>query len=230
MNHKFVLKYLLALIIIAIPVNARTQTNKIGIVFNADTTLISEYVGLTIFANKTTSLPLNIDIEELIKQKLKSYLDTKYAAEFIDLPDSLKSLNVGFFDSNIGKKLRKWTKTKQEDYDLIIFVCNQQMSTGGLNLETLITPNTNGIFTKAKNTFLYTTITFYAFRTSNAQQLEYYNLGGKLLYKLKKFKLPKDKKTFDLATLYFLEEEYKDYLDQRIKHFLVKSYLMPDIK
>lgn len=80
-----------------------------------------------------------------------------------------------------------------------------------------------------KNTYLYTTITFYAYRTSSAKLLEYYNQGGELLHKLKNFKLPKDKKTFSPESLSFLEEEYKRYLDQRIKYFLAKTYLIPNI-
>lgn len=207
-------------------IGIKAQTNKIGIVFDADTTLICQHVGLTIFSNSTNELPLNVNMQESLVQNLKAYLETKYVVDIIELPDSLKNKDLGLFDSGIGKKLSKWAETKDKDFDIIVFIRNQDIP-GEWNV--IVPQNTNGVYSRQKNTYLYTTITFYAYRTSSAKLLEYYNQGGELLHKLKNFKLPKDKKTFSPESLSFLEEEYKRYLDQRIKYFLAKTYLIPNI-
>lgn len=204
----------------------KAQTNKIGIVFDADTTLICQHVGLTIFSNSTNKLPLNVNMQEALVQNLKAYLDTKYVVDIIELPDSLKNKDLGLFDSGIGKKLSKWAKTKDKNFDIIVFIRNQDIPR---EWNVIVPQNTNGVYSRQRNTYLYTTITFYAYRTSNAKLLEYYNQGGESLHKLKNFKLPKDKKTFNPEDLSFLEEEYKRYLDQRIKYFLTKTYLIPNI-
>lgn len=207
-------------------IGIKAQTNKIGIVFDADTTLICQHVGLTIFSNSTNELPLNVNMQESLVQNLKAYLETKYVVDIIELPDSLKNKDLGLFDSGIGKKLSKWAETKDKDFDIIVFIRNQDIP-GEWNV--IVPQNTNGVYSRQKNTYLYTTITFYAYRTSSAKLLECYNQGGELLHKLKNFKLPKDKKTFSPESLSFLEEEYKRYLDQRIKYFLAKTYLIPNI-
>lgn len=204
----------------------KAQTNKVGIVFEADTTLICQHVGLTIFSNSRNDLSLNVNMQESLVQNLKAYLETKYVVDIIELPDSLKNKDLGIFDSGIGKKLSKWTKSKYKDFDIIVFIRNQDIL-GEWNV--IVPQNTNGVYSRQKNIYLYTTITFYAYRTSNAKLLEYYNQGGELIHKLKNFKLPKDKKTFSPESLSFLEEEYKRYLDQRIKYFLTKTYLIPNI-
>lgn len=206
----------------------KSQINKVGIVFDADTTLICQYIGLTIFSNSTNELPLDVNMKDFIVQNLKSYLETEYAVDVIELPDSLRNKGIGMFDSDVGRKTRKWAKTKNKDYNIIVFIRNQEIP----RVWNVIVPqNTNGLYSRKKSRgFLYTTITFHACRTSNAELLEYYNLGGGLLYKLKNFEWPKDKKTFTPETLTFLGEEYKKYLDQRLKHFLSKTYLIPSIK
>lgn len=225
-NKVMPVKYLLILLFISFPYKVISQTSKIGIVFDADTTLVYQYVGVTIFSNKTNSLPLNVNVKEYITNKLQSYLSTKYYVDILNLPDSLKGINTSVFDTDIGKKLRNWTKSKEKEYDVIVFIRNLEIPA----IMALVPENTGGLYTKLRNTYLYTTITFYAYKTTDAKLLEYYNQGGKFLYKLKKFKLPKDKKTFSPEALSFLEKEYEKYLDQRIKYFLAKTYILPDIK
>ncbi|NDV83068.1 hypothetical protein [Bacteroides sp. 51] len=224
MKNGCILTFLL--IFLSLPA-VKAQTNKIGIVFDADTTLTYQYVGLTAFTNFTKDLPIHVDVKGEVLQKLESYLGAKYVVEMVELPDSLKGRSIGFFDGGIGRKLRKWTKTVDQEFDIIIFIRNQEIPP---EWQVVIAENTNGLYTRHNHAHLFTTITFYAYRTSNGQELEYYNLGGDLLHKLKKFKSPKSKEEFSPAALNFLEEEYKKYLDERVKYFLVKSNLMSKVE
>lgn len=224
MKRRYVLAFLLIFLSLFV---AKAQTKKIGIVFDAETALTYQRTGLTMFANSTNDFPIQVDLKGEVLQKLESYLNTKYTIKMVELPDSLKGKSIDFLDGGIGRKLRKWTKTVDKDFDIIVFIRNQEIPP---EWRVIIAENSNGLYSRQNNTYLFTTITFYAYRTSNGQELEYYNLGGDLLHKLKKFKPPKNKEEFGPATLNFLEEEYKKYLDQRVKYFLAKSYLMPEIE
>lgn len=218
--------FLLCLFVLLSFPTAQAQKSKIGIVFDADTTLVNQYIGLTIFSNSTDSSLIDIHLKEYIIHKLKSHLEVKYDVDLISLPDSLKNTQIGLLESGIGRKLSRWGNTKKEEYDIIIFIRNQIFP---YEWNILVPQNTSGIYTKRKSVYLYTTITFYAYRTEKNKLLDYYNLGGDYLHHLKGFKLPREQEEIDSEMLNYLEEEYEKYLDQRIEHFLSKSFLIPNL-
>lgn len=217
---------LLGLFVLLSFTTVQAQKSKIGIVFDADTTLVTQHIGFTIFSNSTDSSLIKLHLKEHIIQKLKSHLEVKYIVDIIPLPDSLRNIQIGLLESGIGKKLSRWGNTKKEEYDIIIFIRNQVFPS---EWNILVPQNTSGIYSRRKDVYLYTTITFYAYRTEKNKLLDYYNLGGDYLHRLKGFKLPKEQKDIDSETLNYLKEEYENYLDQRIEHFLSKSFLIPDI-
>lgn len=199
------------------------QSRRIGIVFNADTTVICQHVGLTIFSNSTNELPLGIDIPQLITSKLLDSLSNKHQVANILLPDSLRGVKAGVFESGISKKITKWARTKGDEYDLIIFIINSE-SRG-------IPYNTSGVYSADGKAFLYTTITFSVYDISKAKLI--YNgqvTGGKWFPKLKDIKLPKNKKNFDADLLKILKEKFESFLEERVDYFLSKAKFVPDKK
>lgn len=207
------------------PIHA--EKTRIGIVFDADTTIVNQYIGFTMFSNSTDSSLIQINLKEHIINKLKSHLEVKYDVDLISLPDSLQNKGIGFLEGGLGKKLSKWGNTKKEDCDIIIFIRNQ---TFPREWNILVPPNTSGIYARRKNVYLYTTITFYAYQTEKNKVLDYYTFGGDYLHHLKGFRLPRERAEIDNEMLNFLNDEYVKYLDQRIEDFLTKSFLVPNLE
>jgi hypothetical protein len=66
------------------------QTSKVAIISLADTTIVHQHVGTTIFANFTDTLHLDIAMKQCINGYLKKYLTAKYEVSIIEqLPDSV---------------------------------------------------------------------------------------------------------------------------------------------
>lgn len=204
----------------------QAQKSKIGIIFDADTTLETQHIGFTIFSNSTSSSLFELHLKEYIIQKLQTYLEDKYFVDIVSLPDSLRNTKLGLLESGIGKKLRRWGNSKNDDYDILIFIRNQVFPS---EWKIPVTQNSNGIYTRRKSIYLYTTITFYAYQTEKNKLLDYYNLGGDLVHQLKGFTIPKDQNEFNSEDVKYLKEEYEKYLNQRIEHFLSKTFLMPNL-
>ena len=199
------------------------QTTKICIVSAADTTFLHQHVGLTIFNNFTDTIPINFSIIHHLEKKLQDYLNPDYSVSFVQFPDSVISAKNGFFSSAKTKKIKQWITTKKDIYDLVIVIDNMELSENNR----MIPKYTSGIFSRGSNVAYYTTISFFAYRTSNLKMLEYYHEGGDFLKLDKGFKLPEDKKSFTPEMMNYLYDGFRNYLDSRVEHFLAKTYLVP---
>jgi len=203
------------------------QTSKVAIVSISDTTIVHQHVGVTLFANFTDTLHLDIAVKQHIDEYLKKYLSTKYEVSIIDhLPDSVFSTRKGISNdwTRLRKDVKKWLTSVKDQYDWVIFIDNRSIPR---EMNVLIPDNTSGIYTRGKYAAFYTTITFVLYRTSNLQETEYYYLGGKLIEQTKNFKLPEDKKTFTPEMLFTIKNGLIKYLDSRVEYFLAKTYLVP---
>lgn len=199
------------------------QTTKICIVSVADTTFLHQHVGLTIFNNFTDTIPINFSIIQQLEKKLKDYLSPAYTVSFDQLPDSVVKAKNGYFSSAKTKKIKQWITTKKDIYDLVIVIDNMELSENNR----LIPKNTSGIFSRGKNIAYYTTISFFAYRTSNLKMLEFYHEGGDFIRIDKGFKLPEDRKSFTPEMINLQYEGFRNYLDSRVEHFLSKTFLVP---
>jgi hypothetical protein len=203
------------------------QTSKVAIVSLADTTVVHQHVGMTIFANFTDTLHLDIAVKQCINGYLKKYLSNKYEVNIIDqLPDSVFSAGKGIFGdwTRLRKEVRKWLTGIKDQYDFVIFIDNISVPR---EMNLLIPDNTSGIYTRGKRAAFYTTITLVLYRTSDLQELEYYYLGGKFIKQIENFKIPEDKKTFTPEISLFLKDGMIKYLESRVEYFLSKTYLIP---
>lgn len=203
-------------------INAQAQS-RIAIVSVADTTFVHRHVGFTVITNFKDTLHVNFPIINYLESKLKFFLDDQYKISVVNLPDSVLKVKNGFFSSARTKKINQWIKASKELYDYVVVIDNM-----GLNEnDRLIPENTSGLFSRMNGVAFYSTISFYAYRTSNLKPVEYYNQGGKFILPFEKFKLPEDKRSFTPEMMVMINDGFKFYLDTRVEHFLAKSYLCP---
>jgi hypothetical protein len=166
---------------------------------------------------------MNFPIIHYIEGKLMIYLSQKYSVSVVQLPDSVLAIKNTFFSSKRDKKIKQWIKNSQELYDLVIVIDNMELSEN----YRLIPKYTSGIYSGSSYASYYSTISCYAYRTSNLKPLEYYHEGGEFMQQIKDFKLPNHKKSITPEMMILINNGFKNYLDQRVEHFLVKSYLFP---
>lgn len=203
------------------------QTSKVAIISLADTTIVHQHVGTTIFANFTDTLHLDIAMKQCINGYLKKYLTAKYEVSIIEqLPDSVFSARKGIFGDWTGlrKEVRKWLASVKDQYDFVIFIDNISVPR---EMNLLIPDNTSGIYTRGKRVAFYTTVTPVLYRTSDLRELEYYYLGGKFVRQIENFKIPEDKKTFTTEMSLQIKEGMIKYIESRVEYFLSKTYLIP---
>ncbi len=224
MKSKNVLKLLLVTLLLSVwSFNSTAQSKKIGVVFMADTTLVHQKIGLTIFENSTKPLPLHIALSGYIEKSLQNYLTPEYSINISELPDSLKNVKMGILESGIGKKLSRWANTKNGEYDIIIFIKNMDAAFG---YNSSVSAKASGILTKTKSIYLYSTISYYAYDTTKEKLMGYNNKGGDFLYQLKGVNLPKDLKDLTPEMVDYFTFEFKKYINSRIEYFISKSKLM----
>jgi hypothetical protein len=206
--------------------NSKAQTTKIAIVSVADTTFIHRHIGFTAFTNYVDTLPINFSIINHIEGKLISYLKPGFSVSVVQLPDSVSKVKNKFFISAKTKKVKEWIYNNKDLYDIVIVIDNAGLSENNQ----LIPKNTSGIFSNHSYASYYSTISFFAYRTSNLKLLEYYNLGGEFIQPIRNFKLPKERKGFTPEIINFVYDGFKNYLDSRVEYFLAKTYLLPQDK
>jgi len=206
--------------------NSSAQTSKIAIVSVADTTFLHRHAGLTVFTNFTDTLPVNFAIVTHLEKKLQTYLTPVYSVTVVQLPDSVLKAKNGYFSSSKSKKIKQWIKNSKDLYDFIIVIDNMELS----DIYRYIPKKSSGLLSRPSFLSYYTTITFFAYRTSNLKPLEYYHEGGEFLKTIKNFKLPDDKKSFTPETMNLIYDGFKSYLDSRVEYFLAKSFLVPQDK
>jgi len=204
----------------------QAQTSRIAIVSAADTTFLHRHAGITVFTNFTDTLPFNFSIVNHLETKLQTYLVPGYTVTVVQLPDSVLKAKNGYFSSARSKKIKQWIKNSKDLYDFVIVIDNMELP----EVYKYIPKNSSGLLSRPSFLAYYSTITFFAYRTSNLKALEYYNQGGELLQPIHNFKLPEDKKTFTPETMNLINSGFKTYLDSRVEYFLTKSYMVPQDK
>jgi hypothetical protein len=225
MRDMNLLHYLTLSLTLAICIsNSSAQTSKVAIISLADTTIVHQHVGSTLFSNFTDTLHLDVAVTQHLKQQLSKYLSQKYDVSMVgQLPDSVLSPSEKIFSNwgGLKKEVKKWLTDR---YDFVIFIRNRTIPR---ETNMIMPDNTSGLYTRGRTIGFYTTITFLAYRTSNFQKLEYYDIGGKFLMPVKNLKLPEDKRTFTPEMQVIIEDGFKKYLDSRVEYFLTKTYLVP---
>jgi len=220
--------FCISILLVINGVNLNAQTTKIAIVSLEDTTLVHQHVGLTAFANFTDTLQFKLATSKYIEKQLKKYLSSKYSASIVQLPEYAVNGKKELFDfwGGMNKNIKNWLISSKDQYDLVIFINNIQIPR---EMNILVQKNTSGVYSRWNMIGFYTTITFSVYRTADLKNLEYYNLGGKVISPQKDFKLPGDKKTFTPEMIEVLKAGFKKHLDSRIEHFLTNTYLIaPD--
>jgi len=205
--------------------NCRAQTSKIAIVSISDTTFIHQHLGLTAFTNFVDTLHLNFSMIDRMEKTLHTYLDPGYTVTVVQLPDSVLKVKNGFFSAARTKKIKQWIKNSKDVYDIVIVIDNMGLSEN----ERLMRSNTSGLLSRMSYISYYSTISCFAYRTSNLKELEYYN-QGQLVKPVKNFKLPENKRSFTPEMINLLYNGFKNYLDGRVEYFLTKTYLIPQDK
>lgn len=217
---------LLCLICLVCTLNLQAKTTKIAIVSVADTTFIHRHIGFTAFTNYIDTLPINFSMINYVESKLQSYLNPGFSVSVVQLPDSVSKVKNRFFISAKTKKVKEWIYNNKDLYDFVIVIDNAGLSENNQ----LIPKNTSGIFSNHSYASYYSTISFFAYQTSNVKLIEYYNLGGVFIMPLRNFKLPKERNNFTPEILNFLYDGFKNYLDSRVVYFLVKTDLLAQDK
>jgi hypothetical protein len=219
--HKKIL--LLCLTLICLTLHAQTQ--KVIILSLEDTTIVHRHVGLTAFTNFKDTILRDIPLSKIIEEKLTGYLRTKFELHIIKVPDEIKNKVNGIW--GYSKEFKAWIKEAQKGYDLLIVIDNNGASNEMTN--SIMPPNTSGFTSRGNSHGVFTTISFHSTRISDNKKFEYYD-GDNMFMNLKDFKMPEDKRTFDLQMKETIKSEFIKHIDNRIKYFLVKTYLLPDLQ
>lgn len=206
-------------------ISVTAQTSKIAIVSLEDTTLINQHVGFTVFSNFTDTLQLHLPVRQYVEQRLFRYLSTNYEVSFLNLPDSVYTSRKSIYSawSGLSKEVKRWMTNLKDQYNLIIFVNNIDIPR---EMNFIAPPKTSGVYSRGRVFGCFTSISFFAYRTSNLNELEYYNLGGKIVSELKDVSIPEDKRSFTPEALELIKAGLLKHLDSRIVHFLSKTFLV----
>jgi hypothetical protein len=218
-NSSAVQKVLLLFSFSLFALSTFSQTKKVLIVPLEDTVLVNCHVGFTAFTNSSELLKIDIPLGNYIKNKLKEYLSQRYEVGF-----AYPSPEIGKKQS---KEFKRWLEEKQKGYDLVILIRNIDISNEMLNAP--IPKFTTGFYSRGRMHGVYTSISFEVRRVDNGQRLEYYE-SHKAFENIKDFKMPKDKNAFDQPSLEIIKEALLKHQDTRIKYFLAKTYLVPELK
>jgi hypothetical protein len=225
MKSALFIRYLIpSIVFLASTFHSLAQTKNIAIVSLADTTIVNQHIGVTIFGNFTDTLHLDLSVTNYLEQQLQKYLSTTYTVNIVHLPDSVTKGKQELKGSwGMHKEIKQWLSDSQNQYDIVIFTFG-----GLIPRETLIIvpDKTSGFYSRGRNKGLYTTIYFAAYRTKNQAELEYY-MGCKLISPLKDFKLPDDNRSLTPGMLEMIQTGLIKLFETRIIDFLTKTYLVP---
>jgi|WetSurMetagenome_2_1015567.scaffolds.fasta_scaffold204466_1 hypothetical protein len=223
----FLRPLVIGILFFAISIYSPAQT-KIAIVSLADSTLVNQHVGVTIFGNFTDTLHLDFSAVSYVEQQLHKYLAPYYTVSSVKLPDSATNGKSGLFGNwGINKAIKKWIGDSQNLYDIVIFTYSGGIPT---ELNMLVPENTSGLYSRGRNEGFYTTIFFKAYRTKNLEEIEYYNYGGKLVSPLEDFRLPDDNRSLTPEMLEMTKTGLAKHLDSKVVRFLTKTYFVDQQK
>ncbi|MFZ4454788.1 MAG: hypothetical protein ACOYOT_01055 [Bacteroidales bacterium] len=216
-------KLFILIIPLTITSKVHSQNQKIAIISIEDTMIVRCHVGLTIFSNFTDTLDIKAPIGTFIENTLAKYLSPDYDVEIIKVPSNIRNNTTTFFGRS--KEYKAWIKEIEPKYNIIILVENIAVP-DVMNIK--VPAKTSGFYTRMSRKYIYSTITFNAYKTDPRKELEYYNMGGKFLTEIKDFDLPEDKRTFSKSGLAYIQEALLVHIDKRILYFLHKSFLSPN--
>jgi hypothetical protein len=222
----FIRNLLFCLMMVICLTKISAKPSKVAIVLLADTTIVYQHVGLTILANFTDSLKLNVSIKDYLTQQLKDSLSKKYEVSIIDyLPDSVISRSEKLLNIfGMRKEVKKWLKNVKDKYDYVIFTSNVPIP-GESRI--LVPNNTSGLYSRSGILGFYTTIIFLLYETENSHSLSDTYLGPDIISPLKDFVMPEDKRTFTPEMLAELKTGFLHYLNSRVDDFLYQTGLFP---
>jgi len=224
-NSNSFYKKILLLCLTLVSLTLHAQTEKVLIVSLEDTTIVHRHLGFTAFTNFKDTILRDVPLSKIIEEKLTGYLKTKFEPHIIKVPDEIKNKVYGTW--GYSKEYKAWIKEAQKGYDLLIVIDNNGASNEMTN--SIMPPNTSGFSSRGASHGVFTTISFHSTRISDNKKFEYYD-GDNMFMNLKDFTMPEDKRTFDLQMIETIKSEFIKHIDNRIKYFLVKTYLLPDLQ
>ena len=219
-------KKILLMCLIMISLTLTAQTQKVLIVSLEDTTIVHGHRGFTAFTNFKDTLRIGFPFSKIIEEKLVGYLSTLFETQIINAPTEIRKQAFGFWGQS--KEFKNWIKEVEKGYKYLIIINQVDISKGMIN--PAMPKNTSGFFSGGSAHGVFTTINFDVYQTSNNQKLEYDNWGCKFFVMLKDFKMPKDKRTFDEQMLEGIKNELIKLIDNKIKYFLAKTYILPNLE
>jgi hypothetical protein len=223
MKSSLFLRYLILSVVFFANTLCSVAQTKIAIVSLADTTIVNQHVGLTIFGNFTDTLHLDLAVSRYLEQELQKYLSPTYTVSIVHLPDSVTKGKRELFGAwGIHKEIKEWLSDCRDQYDIVIFT----YSTGfAPEMNIPVPKNTSGLYSRGRTKGFYTTIFFGAYRTKNLEDLEYY-AGSKLISPLKEFELPEDNRSLTPEMLDMVKTGLTKHFNSRIVQFLTKTFLV----
>lgn len=205
-------------------VSSINAQKRIAIVNVADSSVVFQKRGVTIFGNSNANLSLNFSIPQYIDSTLISYLKNGgYEPNIIQYYKS--DLHY-----RLNKETKQWISNLKDSFNLIIFIDNFDIPSEFIGANG--PKNSTGIFQTngiRKSNSYFSTIGYSAWTIPQLKSLDYYALGGKLFLPEKKLELPDKVEMLNKSDIDALSNGLKKYLDYRIRYFLVKSYILPNL-
>jgi hypothetical protein len=226
----------LSLVVFLLVATAKTfaQLPNIAIINMVDSTIIHKHLGLTMFTNKVDTFNLKFNCQKYIDQELTKFLSPKYTVSFITIPDTLlfKCRSIfGFW--GLKKTFKPWLASLKDKYDFVIYVepCRPGGGIQGPTFQTNQTFWGSGLYSHGNpiksSAFVYSSIVFFVYRTSNQVELEYYAGYKSSISQIKGYKFSDDRMSIDPEMLPVIKTGLVKLLDDKIEMFLTRSFLVP---
>lgn len=215
----------LYVLVILFAFTARSHSQyKVAIVNVADTSIVYQKRGVTVFGNYKGNLSLNFSISEYVDSTLFVYLkEGRYE------PQIVKYYKDGFHFS-LNKETKQWLTNLTDSFNMVIFIDNFDIPSEWVGANG--PKKSSGVIKLSgfnKMLTYFSTIGFSAYRIPGFKNIEYYNLDGKLFLPDKNLVLPDNAEVLSKNDIDIMSSGLKKYLDYRIRLFLSDSYLLPNL-
>ena len=223
-------KFLIICFLCFTTTNSFAQMTKIAVVNIMDTTLLHIHLGTTIFTNKTDTFSCQFNCKNYVEQQLLQFLSSKYTVSEISIPDTVLSKKGSIYDFwGLKKSVKNWVISLKDQYDVIIYVESSKTMTAGYPTNKPLI--SSGLFSQGNPikswASAFSTVSFTAFKTPDAQRIEYGTGFIKPLKPIKGYKFSQDKISIDPEMIPIVKTELKTRLDEVIESFLTTSFIVP---